>query len=88
MVDEQHGRLLAQRLEVCVSDFGSGIAEADLIRVFDKFNRGGRTGETAGVGLGLSICKGLIEAHHGTIWAERRHPRGTAVTFTLPIQER
>ena len=80
-------RVLSGTLEICVSDFGDGIAEHDLAHVFEKFNRGGRTGETGGIGLGLSICKGLIEAHHGTIRAERRRPRGTAVTFTLPIQQ-
>jgi two-component system, OmpR family, sensor histidine kinase KdpD len=78
-------RVLSGSLEICVSDCGSGIAEDELAHVFEKFNRGGRTGETGGIGLGLSICKGLIEAHHGNIWAERRQPRGTAVRFTLPI---
>ena len=79
-------RVLADELEVRVSDQGTGIAEADLCNVFEKFNRGGRSGEAGGVGLGLSICKGLIEAHHGTIRAERRQPQGTTVAFTLPIQ--
>ena len=80
-------RVLSDHLEVCVSDCGDGIPENDLRHVFEKFNRGGRGGEAGGIGLGLSICKGLIEAHHGTIRAERRHPAGTAVTFTLPVQQ-
>lgn len=80
-------RVQADHLEVCVSDFGSGVAETDLAHIFEKFHRGGRTGETGGIGLGLSICKGLVEAHYGTIRAERRQPRGTAVTFTLPIHQ-
>jgi two-component system sensor histidine kinase KdpD len=79
-------RVHADKLEICVSDFGAGIAQDDLCHVFEKFHRGGRSGESGGVGLGLSICKGLIEAHHGKIWAERRQPRGTVVTFTLPTQ--
>ena len=56
---------------------GSGIAEDDFVHIFEKFNRGGRTGETGGIGLGLSICKGLIEAHHGT------HTGGT----TAPVRD-
>jgi two-component system sensor histidine kinase KdpD len=80
-------RVFSRSLEISVSDFGNGIPEDDLAHVFEKFNRGARTGETGGVGLGLAICKGLIEAHHGTIRAERRQPCGTAVTFALPIQQ-
>lgn len=72
-------------LEIRVSDLGTGIKDGDLRRVFEKFNRGGRNGETGGLGLGLSICEGLIEAHDGEIWAERRHPQGTRITFTLPL---
>jgi two-component system, OmpR family, sensor histidine kinase KdpD len=55
-----------------------------LTHVFEKFNRAGRSGETGGIGLGLSICKGLVEAHNGRIWAQRCEPHGTAVTFTIP----
>jgi two-component system sensor histidine kinase KdpD len=73
-------------LKVCISDEGDGIAERDLTRVFEKFNRAGRRGETGGIGLGLSICRGLIEAHRGRIWAERRNPRGTVFSFTLPLR--
>ncbi len=78
-------RLMRGQLEVRVEDEGDGIGEADLEHVFEKFNRAGRTGETGGIGLGLSICKGLIEAHHGVIWAERRDPRGVALVFRLPM---
>lgn len=79
-------RAPAGALEIRISDEGDGIPERDLVNVFEKFNRAGRTGETGGIGLGLSICRGLIEAHKGTIRAERRAPRGTAVTFTLPLR--
>jgi two-component system sensor histidine kinase KdpD len=72
-------------LELRVEDCGDGLAEEDLKNVFDKFNRAGRTGETGGIGLGLSICKGLVEAHRGRIWAERRCPHGTAVALRLPL---
>jgi two-component system sensor histidine kinase KdpD len=73
------------RLEIRIEDEGDGIEEEDLDRVFEKFNRARRTGETGGIGLGLSICKGLIEAHRGFIWAERRNPSGTSLVFRLPI---
>jgi len=72
------------RLEIRIEDEGDGIEEEDLDRVFEKFNRARRTGETGGIGLGLSICKGLIEAHRGFIWAER-NPSGTSLVFRLPI---
>lgn len=84
--------LRGESLEVRISDEGDGIAERDLIHVFEKFNRAGRTGETGGIGLGLSICKGFVEAHKGTIRAERRNScgnsRGTAVTFSVPLGSR
>ena len=73
-------------LEVRVLDSGDGIPEPQLTKVFEKFNRAGRTGETGGVGLGLSICKGLVEAHSGKITAKRREPRGTAMVFAIPVR--
>jgi two-component system sensor histidine kinase KdpD len=80
-------RLASDVLEISVSDEGDGIPEQELTNVFEKFNRAGRTSETGGIGLGLSICKGLVEAHHGRIWAQRRNPNGTIVTFALPFYE-
>ena len=73
-------------LKVSVSDQGDGIADSDLSLAFEKFNRGERSGETGGIGLGLSICRGLMEAHRGTIRITRRQPRGTEVSFTLPLR--
>jgi two-component system, OmpR family, sensor histidine kinase KdpD len=70
-------------LEVRVADRGEGIPEQYLERVFDRFHRGGRT-DTGGAGLGLSICRGFVEAHGGCIWAERAREGGTAVTFAIP----
>jgi len=75
-----------QELEISVLDDGEGIPERNLRSVFEKFNRGDRTGETGGIGLGLSICKGLVEAHNGRIWAQRRDPNGTTITFTIPCR--
>jgi signal transduction histidine kinase len=74
-------------VRVDVRDTGEGIAPADLPHVFERFYRGekSRSREHGGAGLGLAICKGIVEAHGGRIWAEARSPHGTRVSFTLPI---
>ena len=70
-------------IEVSVSDEGRGVAPEALPRLFDKHTG---PGSKAGYGLGLAICKGLVEAHGGRIRAESPGPGlGTAVTFTLPV---
>jgi len=55
-----------------------------LERIFDKFFRLEQPGRVRGIGLGLAICKGIIEAHGGKIWAENRS-QGIAFVFTLPL---
>lgn len=72
-------------IKVSILDKGLSIPEADLSKVFDKFYRVQRPEQVSGSGLGLSICKGIIEAHGGAIWAERRPEGGTIVTFNVPI---
>ncbi len=52
-------------------------------RVFEKFYRAGSAQK--GFGLGLPICRAIVTAHEGRIWAERRTPRGTRFLFTLPL---
>ena len=69
-----------------VIDRGVGVPEGDLSRIFDKFYRVQHPENISGTGLGLSISKGIIEAHHGRIWAENRPGGGTIVSFTLPIE--
>ena len=70
---------------VTVRDHGPGIPEHDRERIFEKFYRGRATaGRAGGAGLGLSICKGIIEAHGGRIWAENCPDGGAAFSFTLP----
>jgi signal transduction histidine kinase len=66
-----------------VSDTGSGIASADLPRVFDRFWQATRAGRQ-GAGLGLPITKGIVEAHGGRIWVESTPGRGTTFSFTIP----
>jgi PAS domain S-box-containing protein len=70
-----------------VTDHGVGIPKSDLPRVFNRMfhsTRGQKTG-VDGAGLGLSICKGLIEAHGGKIWLESEEGVGTKCFFTLPV---
>src|SRR5581483_692120 len=66
-----------------VSDTGPGLAAADLERVFDRFWRARRSGGF-GVGLGLSIAKGIVEAHGGRIWATSVPGAGGTFSFTVP----
>jgi signal transduction histidine kinase len=68
--------------EVVVSDQGEGIPQATLARIFTKFWRGGN--RRGGTGLGLYIVKGIVEAHGGTIVAERAPSGGAQFRFTLP----
>ncbi|HEY3374059.1 MAG TPA: ATP-binding protein [Candidatus Aquicultor sp.] len=72
-------------LIVAIGDRGSGIAEADKDRVFDKFYRLYSSEHVRGTGLGLSICKGLIEVHEGSIWVDVAPEGGSIFTFTLPL---
>ena len=76
---------------VSVADEGRGIAAERLPHLFRKFSRiDGKSGERAigGSGLGLSICKGIVEAHGGRIWAESDGPGlGARFTFTIPVVE-
>jgi PAS domain S-box-containing protein len=71
---------------VAVRDSGPGLAPATLERLFETFY----TTKPAGLGLGLSICHSIIEAHGGQLWASANVPRGATFQFTLPalLQER
>ncbi|MBN2147516.1 MAG: DUF4118 domain-containing protein [Anaerolineales bacterium] len=71
-----------------VSDQGVGIPLEDLERVFDKFYRSPRVRHVAGLGLGLSISKGIVEAHGGSIQARNRPEGGLAITLRLPLTQK
>ncbi|MBO0782692.1 MAG: DUF4118 domain-containing protein, partial [Ktedonobacteraceae bacterium] len=74
-----------KELQVSVADRGPGIPRADLERIFDKFYRVARragTSSAMGTGLGLAVCRGIIEAHGGHIWAEERPGGGAIFRFT------
>jgi PAS domain S-box-containing protein len=66
---------------VGVRDSGPGLAPATLERVFDAFY----TTKSAGLGMGLSICRTIIEAHGGRLWATANIPHGATFQFTLPV---
>jgi PAS domain S-box-containing protein len=72
-------------LQFSVSDNGPGIAAEELPHVFDRFWQG-RKGDRRGAGLGLSIVRGIVEAHGGRIWVESRLGSGTSFHFTVPMQ--
>jgi two-component system sensor histidine kinase KdpD len=74
--------VVRDQLRVWVFNEGSQIPPADLDRLFDKFYR--VVEGAGGVGLGLSIARGIVEAHGGRIWAENVGRRGVAFVFTLP----
>lgn len=81
---------------VKVWDEGAGLADDESSRVFERFYRGraskapappASAATSAGMGLGLTICDGIIRAHAGRIWAEPNAPRGVAFLFSLPIDQ-
>jgi len=73
-----------QQIVVSVADTGPGIPQEDLSKIFDRFWRAPGT-KQKGSGLGLSIAKGIVEAHGGTIWAESQLGKGSSFFFTLPL---
>jgi PAS domain S-box-containing protein len=74
-------------IEVSVTDTGTGIAPDDQPKVFEQFVQVGDTltGKPKGTGLGLPICKQIVEHHGGRIWVESELGRGSTFAFTLPI---
>ncbi len=74
-------------MQINIRDAGPGIAAEDRMRVFEAFRQAERTASPhgRGAGLGLAICKGVIEAHGGRIWIADNLTRGTVISFTLPI---
>jgi len=73
-------------IEVQVVDTGEGISEKDLPKVFERSYRSdqSRSPQSGGAGLGLSIAKGIVEAHGGRIWVESESGQGSVFSFTLP----
>jgi two-component system, OmpR family, sensor histidine kinase KdpD len=77
--------VIGDRLSVSVSDNGPGLPPGREEAVFQKFTRGERESATPGVGLGLAICRAIVESHQGKITASNRANGGANFTFTLPL---
>jgi two-component system sensor histidine kinase KdpD len=82
---ELSAEIVADRLSVSVSDNGPGLTVGREEAVFQKFTRGERESATPGVGLGLAICRAIVESHQGKIVATHRPGGGARFTFTLPL---
>jgi signal transduction histidine kinase len=74
-------------VRVMVRDTGQGIAKEELPHVFGQFWQAGRA-DRRGIGLGLAIAHGIIEAHGGQIWVESEPGQGSTFHFTLPVADR
>jgi len=74
-------------VRVGVRDHGEGISPEDLPKLFRKFSQidSGSTRKVGGTGLGLVICKGIVEQHGGKIWVESTPGEGSTFLFTLPL---
>ena len=79
-------RVAGDALEVRVWDQGPGLPEGKEQLIFEKFSRGDKESVIPGVGLGLAICRAIVEAHGGRIWAENRPQGGASFYFTLPLK--
>jgi two-component system sensor histidine kinase KdpD len=80
-------RAVDDELRVSVRDHGTGVAAGQEEAIFEKFTRGSAESATPGVGLGLAICRAIVEAHRGRIWVQPTQPtppRGATFVFSLP----
>jgi PAS domain S-box-containing protein len=77
-------RIVDERmLEIAVADRGHGLAEEDIEKIFAPFY----TTKPEGMGIGLAICRSIIEFHQGRLWVEPRREGGTVFRFTVPIED-
>jgi signal transduction histidine kinase len=71
-----------KEIRIVVQDSGPGMAPETIDRVFHPFY----TTKSSGLGTGLSICRSIIEAHEGRLWATAAEPKGAVFAFTLPVR--
>lgn len=80
-------RVVGEAVESSVEDTGPGLPEGREEEIFESFARGERASTSRrGAGLGLALCRAIVEAHGGTIRAERREEGGARIVFTLPLR--
>lgn len=79
----------AGRCRICVADRGIGLSESEKTEVFEPFYRSPAVAATQvrGMGIGLTACKRIVEAHQGRIWAEQREGGGSIFCIELPVVE-
>lgn len=77
-----------ERVIVSVEDSGQGLEPDEVDAIFEPYRRGMRGGTAEGAGLGLAICREIVDRHDGEIWAENRPQRGAAFRFSLPLPAR
>jgi len=78
-------RAADDELLISVRDHGPGVVKGQEELIFEKFTRGHAESATPGVGLGLAICRAIVNAHRGRIWVEPTQPQGATFTFSLPL---
>ncbi len=87
----QHGKIIVAAaqtpyaIEVSVTDSGIGIPEGNELAIFERYKRISEK-NSDGMGLGLAICKGIVEAHGGNIWARNAAGGGAIFNFSLPFK--
>ncbi len=84
-IDIGAGRGSPGQIDIWVDDDGPGLPAGREEAIFKKFERGQKESATPGVGLGLAICRAIVEAHHGSIRAENRSSGGARFVFSLPL---
>jgi len=84
---EVSGSTSLGQLRIRVRDYGPGLMPDEFEQVFEKFYRGRSARRTPGTGLGLPICRGIAEAHGGSLWAEHAPGGGVAFVLSVPLQD-
>ncbi len=79
------GERREHHLTITIADTGIGIDQADVLRLFERFYRAQNARDQPGMGLGLSIARGIIEQHSGTISVESTPGRGSHFIISLPL---
>ena len=80
---ERDGR----RWQILVEDNGRGVSPEERVRIFERFHRGEESDGVPGTGIGLSVCKRIVEAHGGRIWVKPSVTGGAVFVFTAPVAE-